>query len=111
MLLFSSGGCGRASGRCCGQAVVVPDGNPAFVSLKNETQVTRMAGVLIEKNGVLAGQEESVRFACMVHKHDYMVTPCNHVVLCGLAHRHRSGLRNEFGISILNYVGYLQCRL
>lgn len=55
----------------------------------------------IEKNGVLAGQGESVCFACMVHKCDYMVTPCNRVVLCGsCAHRHRSGLRNEFGITV-----------
>lgn len=95
---------GRASRSCCGQAVVVPDGNLAFLSLENDTredQVTRMAGVLIEKNGVLAGQGESVCFVCTVHKRDYMVTPCNHVVLCNpCAHRHSSGLRNEFGITV-----------
>lgn len=91
----------------------MPDVNPALLGLENETredQVTRLAGVLIEENGVLAGPGESVCVACMVHKRDYMVTPCNHVVLCGpCAHRHRSGLRNEFGI-ILNYVGCPQCR-
>lgn len=72
-----------------------------------------MAGVLIEKSGVLTDQGESVCFACMVHKRDYIVSPCNHVVLCSqCAHRHRSGLRNEFGITvhILNYVGCPQLR-
>lgn len=69
---------GRASGRCCGQAVVVPDGNPAFLSLENETredQVTRMAGSLCVSCARCAS----------------VITWWHHIITC--AHRHRSGLR------------------